>query len=252
MCLQGAEGGARLERVEFIRSVQAALGKEQRSPETPYHRLQETLPQIEEKAHAVRANSRERAEELLQRLAEVSRLQGWEVYRASDTEDAQEYMCNLTVSSGAKLVVRSGEQVFERVPVDGPLSSLGVEVTVMTRSSGLSREAMLERAAEAAIGITGVDYAIAETGSVVVMPRPGLSRLVSLLPPVHVALVRSQEVLESLEDVFILWRLAYYQGDGDMGSYMNFITGPSRTADIEQKMVVGVHGPREAHMVLLE
>jgi L-lactate dehydrogenase complex protein LldG len=101
------------------------------------------------------------------------------------------------------------------------------------------------------MGVTGADYAVAETGSVVVIPRAGLSRLVSLVPPIHVALVRPQDVVESLDDVFLLRRLEYMRTGGDMGSYLNFITGPSRTADIEQTLVVGVHGPREVHMVLL-
>ncbi len=61
-----------------------------------------------------------------------------------------------------------------------------------------------------------------------------------------------EQVVESLEDVFILRRLAYHQGSGDMGSYMNFISGPSRSGDIEQTIVTGVHGPVEAHMVILE
>ena len=83
------------------------------------------------------------------------------------------------------------------------------------------------------------------------MPRAGISRLVSLVPPVHIALVRKQDILNSIDDVFLLRRLDYYN-NGDMGSYLNFITGPSRTADIEQTIVVGVHGPKEAHMVLLD
>jgi L-lactate dehydrogenase complex protein LldG len=55
----------------------------------------------------------------------------------------------------------------------------------------------------------------------------------------------------TLDDVFLLRRLDYYRNSGDMGSYLNFITGPSRTADIEQTLVVGVHGPKEVHLVLL-
>ncbi|PKB77684.1 MAG: hypothetical protein BZY70_01430, partial [SAR202 cluster bacterium MP-SInd-SRR3963457-G2] len=101
------------------------------------------------------------------------------------------------------------------------------------------------------IGLTGADYAVAETGSVIVMPRKGMSRLVSVVPPVHLALVRPEDLVESLDDLFLLRRLEYHEKGGEMGSYLNFITGPSRTADIEQTLVVGVHGPKEVHLVLL-
>ena len=149
-------------------------------------------------------------------------------------------------------MVRSDQDVFRDLPIDRMLSSLGIEVRVLAQASGSSRETLRQQAVRADLGITGADYAIAETGSVVLLPRHGLSRLVSLLPPIHVAIVRPQEVVESLEDLFLLRRLAFYQGDGDMGSYMNFITGPSRTADIEQTLVTGVHGPKEAHLLILE
>ena len=192
-----------------------------------------------------------REQELMDKLAGVSAARGWKVHRAPGPEDAMGYICNLAVSNEVNLVVRSQQEVFQTVQIDGPLGGVGVEVTVMSQDSGLSRDELRHQSSVAGIGITGVDYAVAETGSVVVLPSRGLSRLVSLVPPIHVAIVRPQDVLESLEDVFTLRRLAYYSGGGDMGSYMNFITGPSRTADIEQTLVIGVHGPKEAHLVLL-
>ncbi|MCH7841736.1 MAG: lactate utilization protein, partial [Chloroflexi bacterium] len=155
------------------------------------------------------------------------------------------------LESGAANIVRSAQEVFDQVPVDAALANLGLKVTTVLRDEANSREALREEIRQAGIGITGADYALAETGSLVILPRRGLSRLVSLVPPVHIALVRPEELLDSLDDLFLLRRLEYHQRGGEMGSYLNFITGPSRTADIEMTIVEGVHGPKEVHMVIL-
>ena len=83
----------------------------------------------------------------------------------------------------------------------------------------------------------------------VIIPQTGVSRLASLLPPVHIALVRRGQTLPSLDELFTL-RRADFAADA-LGSYMNLITGPSRTADIEYQIITGVHGPGEVHMVLI-
>ena len=92
-------------------------------------------------------------------------------------------------------------------------------------------------------------HAIAETGTCVILPRKGVSRVVSLLPPVHVAIVQRGQVLPSLDEFFTLHRSEFTKGD--FGSYVSFISGPSRSADIEYKLVTGVHGPGEVHLVLI-
>ena len=85
-----------------------------------------------------------------------------------------------------------------------------------------------------------------------IAPRMDISRLTSLLPPVHIAIVKPSQILDDLDDLYLLRRWDYYQRDHDMGSYLNFITGPSRTADIEQTLVIGAHGPRETHMIIMD
>ena len=82
-----------------------------------------------------------------------------------------------------------------------------------------------------------------------ILPRKGLSRLVSLLPPAHVAVVEIGQVLPSLDELFTLRRREFLHEN--LGSYMNLITGPSRSADIEYQLVTGVHGPGEVHMILI-
>lgn len=104
----------------------------------------------------------------------------------------------------------------------------------------------------AGIGISGVDFVLAETGSLVLSSETEGSQLASLSPPIHVALYRRQQILGSLDE--ILERLPVSTGPGaaTAGRSTVFITGPSRTADIEQILIRGVHGPREVHAILVE
>lgn len=242
--------GVVLEKEKFIKSVSEALGRPKVTPEPPYPLLQESLQHLEEKAGGVLERTERRRPQLVEKLANVSQDRGWNVYRAYSPEQVQDYLCKLAQSQGNGLVVRSDQQVFESVPIDEILGNAGLHVIIASQVQGHSREELREHSDMARIGITGADYAIAETGSVVLLPRQGLSRLVSLAPPVHVAIVRPEDIVENLEDLFVLRRLAYNRVE-DGCAYMNFITGPSRTADIEQTLVIGVHGPLEVHMVIL-
>ena len=246
---------------EFLASVRQALGRSTASPPLPpYARLAESLADLEALERELLTRLESDLEARLEALAKTAARRGWQVKRAHDSEEALGYLSSVLTQLGVKRAVRSTEDVFQQFPVDSTLQGPGMETEIVTtivardetRTDGTSSEANLRQAMiDADIGITGADYAVAETGSVVVLPRAGLSRLVSLAPPVHLALVRPQDVLDTLDDVFLLRRLDYYRNGGDMGSYLNFITGPSRTADIEQTLVVGVHGPKEVHMIIL-
>ena len=238
-------------KAEFLRSVREALGREDVPPAGPYPRLTETQAELKDQAAQIHLKLEENLPALLDKLAEMAALGGWNVHRASGVEDALGYIESVARDSEATNIVRSAQDVFDQIPIDTALTNLGLKVTTVLRDDETPREALREEIRQSGIGITGADYALAETGSLIVLPRRGLSRLVSLVPPVHIALVRPEDILESLDDLFLLRRLEYHQRGGEMGSYLNFITGPSRTADIEMTIVEGVHGPKEVHMVIL-
>lgn len=101
--------------------------------------------------------------------------------------------------------------------------------------------------AEIPVGITSAPYALAATGTLVMLSSDEEQRLVSLLPPVHIAVIPASRILVNLDELFIKIPLP-----GDVTSALVFITGPSRTADIEQILVRGVHGPGEVYVVIVE
>jgi L-lactate dehydrogenase complex protein LldG len=95
--------------------------------------------------------------------------------------------------------------------------------------------------------VTGVDCAIAETGSLGVLFEPGAGRLASLVAPVHVAVARRDQFVATLED--FLGRAQAHLGPR---SAAVLITGPSRSADIEQVLTIGVHGTSAVHLIVIE
>jgi L-lactate dehydrogenase complex protein LldG len=115
------------------------------------------------------------------------------------------------------------------------LSGRGVEIV----SSQAGKDAL----ARCDLGVTGVDMALPETGTLVLRASPELSRVVSLLPRVHLALVRPANLRADLEIVL-----------REMRTDPNFVfvTGPSRTADIELTVTIGVHGPQVLYVWTLE
>jgi L-lactate dehydrogenase complex protein LldG len=100
--------------------------------------------------------------------------------------------------------------------------------------------------AEAAVGITSADYALARTGTLAMITAPDNPRLVSLLPPVHLAIVPVACLIDDLDQLLLLEPRVF-----ERSSSLVLITGSSRTGDIEQLIVKGVHGPGELHIVFV-
>ncbi|HET7343241.1 MAG TPA: lactate utilization protein, partial [Methylomirabilota bacterium] len=115
------------------------------------------------------------------------------------------------------------------------------------------RERLRAVAAAAELGVTGADLAIAETGTLVLVSGAGRPRSASLLPACHVAVFDRAALLDSLGQAGLALE-AWHDGQEAAwrGASINFITGPSRTADIELTLTRGVHGPREVHAVFVE
>ena len=98
--------------------------------------------------------------------------------------------------------------------------------------------------------LTPVFCAVAETGTLVLQSGPQTPTTLAFLPDNHIAVVKASQVLGTYEEAFALTRQA--QGEGRMPRSFNFVTGPSRTADIEQQIQLGAHGPRRLHIILVE
>jgi L-lactate dehydrogenase complex protein LldG len=152
-----------------------------------------------------------------------------EVFHVSTAIEAKETLIQLVDSVRAK----------RAVVVESPLQN-AAGITEALRSRGIAvytePEEIAAHADTADIGISGVEFGIAETGSV----QDGYAittRLVTILPPLHVVFLPSANIVPGITEAFEIIAQNFDRG------YLGFITGPSRTADIERVLTIGVHGP---------
>lgn len=128
-------------------------------------------------------------------------------------------------------------------------SKLDLAKRLRERGSEVICGDLFRAAADAAAGITGANFALADTGTVVLDSTEQALRLASTLPERHFVLLNPRKILpDHLAAVPLLRRMHCRQSP----DFIAFITGPSRTADIERVLTIGVHGPRELHILLLE
>jgi iron-sulfur cluster protein len=117
----------------------------------------------------------------------------------------------------------------------------------------LARKKLRRHFIEADIGISGANFAVAESGTLVLVSNEGNARLTTSLPPVHIAIVTTEKFVETLEEATVLVKTLVTASSGmKLTSYVSFITGPSQTTDIEKELVTGVHGPQEVYIIILD
>jgi len=125
---------------------------------------------------------------------------------------------------------------------DSPLvTSIANELSAIEFVQNADREFLFD----SDLGITAAQWAIAETGTLVLTSDSERHRLTSLVPPVHICVLEAGNIRQTLGE--ILERI-----EPDRSRTVTFITGASRTSDIELTLAIGVHGPRELHVVIID
>jgi L-lactate dehydrogenase complex protein LldG len=117
-------------------------------------------------------------------------------------------------------------------------------------SPELGREKIRDNVSDSFIGVTSADYCLAETATLVMKTRPGQARAVSLVPSIHIAVIEKDNIIANLKELYALIKHDDAMSEG-LTNCMTFITGPSKTADIEAFMVHGAHGPREIYLYVI-
>jgi L-lactate dehydrogenase complex protein LldG len=170
------------------------------------------------------------------------------VHRASDDAAAASRARDLVTDRGATRVLAWDDTWLNCEGLAGILRAAGIALEpCWLPRDGAERRQRLAELDDVRIGLTGAVAGLADTGSLALVSGPGRGRIASLLPPLHVAMLR----VSQLHPTYATFLAAYPQIE-DAGSNLVLITGPSRTADIEMTLTRGVHGPGEVHVVLID
>lgn len=161
---------------------------------------------------------------------------GGKFHRASDKNELSQILLNSLKEKGSHDIVMRESIGVNELGIDQLLSALGLKII---------RPVSIDAIKTVDAGVTIPDYAIADTGTLVEITPRDLQRTVSLAPPIYIAIVQEKNILPTLHD---LWPKVQAVKEK---ATITFITGPSRTADIEQILTIGVHGPKEAHLILI-
>lgn len=150
---------------------------------------------------------------------------------ASDEREAAVLIESVIDRTGAKKIAVSNSQLVS-------------EVTEIIETVEFTRNASIDFLFDSDLGITSAQWAIAETGTLVLEAESEDHRLISLVPPVHLCLLEASKIRQTLGEILELT-------GSNLGHAITFVTGASRTSDIELTLAIGVHGPGELHIIIL-
>ena len=163
---------------------------------------------------------------------EITKVSG-EIIELKKSEDLVGEVVNISEKNNYENFLIWETELFKSLKLEEELESRG-----LTHNKSRS----IKKLAESDIGITEVDFAIADTGTLVLFSENKKPRIPSVLAPVHIAVLKKENILTNIHELFSRIK-TQYSDLTEISSCMTFITGPSRTADIELSLTLGVHGP---------
>ena len=239
---------------DFIKTIQQALGKTSSCALPARSELFGSPPKdLENRLKTYINKSRAERKALLDLCIEQAELINMKVIPVENISEAglaiQKLVQNTKPEWGhKKSVIAWHHPLIDQLNLEEILGQEGVDVFTTRGSSrpdSKEREKIRTRLLQSYIGITSADFCVAQSATLVLRTRPNQPRAVSLVPSIHVAVIRMDQIIESLKELY--FRLTWDPEEKKQGltNCMTFISGPSKTGDIELVMVNGAHGPRQ-------
>jgi L-lactate dehydrogenase complex protein LldG len=202
--------------------------------------------------------SRSRAERLtlLDQVIQEAALINLNATAHKDIASVTRDICRLAVDSqpefgDKKQIAAWNHPLIKALNLPKALKGKGIPVDFPDQTHMGDRESLRQWIFESYIGITSADFCLADSATLVMKTRAGQDRSVSLVPSIHIAVIRLEQIIGSLKEMYF-----QLQNDPDhvnegLTPCLSLVSGPSKTADIEATMVHGAHGPREVHLFVV-
>jgi len=246
-------------QAEFIGNIKKALNRTDSCKLT----LKDIIPGVPDTAdlrllEQIEGRSKKMALALFNQVAETGRLLNMVVIAEKDAASASATISRIAAEKKSewgdkKTVVAWDHPLVRSLDLAAQLQAHDIPVYYPDLKSGEKwQKEFGMRAANSFIGITSADYCIAQTATLTMKTRVGQPRCVSLLPSIHIAVIKLEQILSDLKELYTLLKWDPDERAEGITDCMTFITGPSKTADIEATLVDGAHGPRELYLFVLK
>jgi L-lactate dehydrogenase complex protein LldG len=176
---------------------------------------------------------------LVEQFVAVLEATGGQAHVVAHVGDVADHLARVAGEQNTRRILYAPSELSEQVGLSHHLAARGLDLVELDEVG--------KEAKEITVGLTGATLAVAESGSLLLGGRPGPEGLVSVLPWVHLVLIRATDIVSDISTAFehVVARLE--DGEGDWV----WVTGPSRTADIAHTLVLGAHGPNALHVMIL-
>lgn len=236
-----------MEREAFLQAIRARFGRPGRTSAKEIVSFPDA-----ERAEAIRLQVSKNLDGYLSTFQKALEAVGGFVHLVTDGAEAVQTILTLARERGVRSAIRWATPDLDTMGLEEAFQETGISLIAIGQERPQDEAAFRTLLSSADLGISGADFAVAETGSLVLLGEEGKGRLITLLPTYHFALLYPDRLVPTFQDLVPLLRLLPASPSGRaLRSAITFVTGPSKSGDIELYLTKGVHGPKELHVVVV-